>query len=249
MARLAGIQMIKNFNSSRFLCELDQNLNFELQNIVVQERQYWTMKSRINLLKYGDANTSFFHTSTLKMRRANKIHSLRNKASIWISSFDTLKSLTCNHFKEIYTTFAAFSINYNILLIHPLYIHFRDIQNPLKPSSENDIKISINSFKPRKAPGSDGLHDFFFHKYITNTSIINLFHVINVTGVFPSNLNKTFIAIIPKVLNPETINQFRPINLCDSIYKIFAKIIVNQLRPLVDVFYTHHSSLNYYVKV
>lgn len=33
----------------------------------------------------------------------------------------------------------------------------------------------------------------------------------------PPQLNKTFIALIPKKLGPESINYFRPISLCNTL--------------------------------
>lgn len=43
-------------------------------------------------------------------------------------------------------------------------------------------------------------------------------------------INKTFITLIPKTENPENISQYRPINLCNVLYKIISKTIVNRLR-------------------
>ena len=39
--------------------------------------------------------------------------------------------------------------------------------------------------------------------------------------------------MIPKVNNPETVAQFRPISLCNVIYKILSKVIVNRLKPIL----------------
>lgn len=47
-------------------------------------------------------------------------------------------------------------------------------------------------------------------------------------------MNKTNIVLIPKTDNPETINQFRPIGLCNVSYKVVSKIIVYRIRPLLD---------------
>ena len=49
----------------------------------------------------------------------------------------------------------------------------------------------------------------------------------------PNYLNQTLIALIPKQLGPETISQFRPISLCNTVYKIVSKILVNRIRPLL----------------
>jgi hypothetical protein len=38
-------------------------------------------------------------------------------------------------------------------------------------------------------------------------------------------LNSTFISLIPKVDDPSSLNVFRPIFLCNSIYKVISKVI------------------------
>ena len=47
-------------------------------------------------------------------------------------------------------------------------------------------------------------------------------------------MNNTLITLIPKVANPETSAQFRPISLRNTLYKILAKILVNRLRPILQ---------------
>ena len=42
------------------------------------------------------------------------------------------------------------------------------------------------------------------------------------------------IALISKVSNPATINQFQPISLCNAIYKIISKIITNCMRSILE---------------
>jgi hypothetical protein len=46
-------------------------------------------------------------------------------------------------------------------------------------------------------------------------------------------LNSTFIALIPKVDNPQRLNDFRPISLVGSLYKILAKVLANRLRMVI----------------
>ena len=49
----------------------------------------------------------------------------------------------------------------------------------------------------------------------------------------PDYLNQTLIALIPKQLGSETVNQFRPISLCNTVYKIVSKIVIKRIRPLL----------------
>jgi hypothetical protein len=50
----------------------------------------------------------------------------------------------------------------------------------------------------------------------------------------PEGVNDTAIVLIPKVQSPETLKDFRPISLCNVVYKVVSKCLVNRLRPLLD---------------
>ena len=50
----------------------------------------------------------------------------------------------------------------------------------------------------------------------------------------PEYLNKTHVALIPKIQGPETLGNYRPISLCNTVYKIVTKILVARLRPFLD---------------
>ena len=47
-------------------------------------------------------------------------------------------------------------------------------------------------------------------------------------------LNCTHIALIPKIQGLETLGNYRPISLCNTVYKVITKIIVARLRPYLD---------------
>lgn len=53
------------------------------------------------------------------------------------------------------------------------------------------------------------------------------------TGTIPPHLNETLITLIPKCQGANYLGAFRPINLCNTIYKVVTKINVMRLRPLL----------------
>jgi hypothetical protein len=87
-----------------------------------------------------------------------------------------------------------------------------------------------------KASGPDG---FSIHFYRTCWDIIkaDLFRMIKrflQKGKVGGSTNSTFLALIPKEVNPVTFDRFRPISLCNTSYKIISKLLANKIKPLLE---------------
>ena len=55
------------------------------------------------------------------------------------------------------------------------------------------------------------------------------------SGSLPHSLNETYICLIPKVQCLQKIMEFRPISLCDIIYKIVLKVLTNRLKQILPM--------------
>ena len=89
---------------------------------------------------------------------------------------------------------------------------------------------------PSKAPGVDGFTAGFCQKHWKLLGEDVTFAVLNFLngGELPLGLNDTSITLIPKVRNPQSISQYRPISLCPVLYKLAVKVITNRLREFMD---------------
>ena len=98
-----------------------------------------------------------------------------------------------------------------------------------------EVWNALKQMHPTKAPGPNGMSPVFYQKYwnIVGPSVTNcVLQALN-TGTMPKDINKTYICLIPKTKNPQKIMEFRPINLCNVIYKLISKVLVNRLKKVL----------------
>lgn len=101
-------------------------------------------------------------------------------------------------------------------------------------SKGNPIKLSQMCLA--KALGLDILQAIFFfqkpYKAIKRGVITTCLYVLNQQGTI-TPLNNTYIALITKVVKPRKIIDYRPINLCNIIFRLIAKAITNRLKQIL----------------
>jgi hypothetical protein len=94
------------------------------------------------------------------------------------------------------------------------------------------------------APGPDGLN-VAFYKASWNwvkEDIHDLVKDFYTHVVLPPDLNQTYITLIPKKYNPTIPQDFRPIGLCNVIYKIIVKSLANRIQPHLPNYISHAQS-------
>eukprot|EP00253_Pinus_taeda_P032484 PITA_32484 len=110
-------------------------------------------------------------------------------------------------------------------------------KNLLQQVSMQEVEEAMAQLKDGKAPGPDGFTANFFHEFweLIKGEVWDLVEEsCSMHWVLPS-LNSTFIALVPKSEEANTPDKYRPIALCNVIYKLISKVVANRLKPLLPL--------------
>ena len=166
LARLHGAQKALASNPNDFLLELEQQLISEYSLILMQEEEYWALKSRLNSTTFGDRNTSFFHVSTLVRRHRNKIRCIKDVDGNWLTDEAEIKDYISNGFKKIYMTkLNVSSMTSNVSEFSCYFLEEEDRARIDGDVTKNKIRADLWALKPFKAPRPDGLHASFYQLF------------------------------------------------------------------------------------
>jgi hypothetical protein len=103
------------------------------------------------------------------------------------------------------------------------------------PYTTEEVRKALDSIGDLKAPGPDGMPAIFYKKFwhiLGDKVQAEVLEVLN-GGEMPQGWNETEIVLIPKVKNPERITEYKPISLCNVIYKLISKVLANRLKVLL----------------
>lgn len=98
-----------------------------------------------------------------------------------------------------------------------------------EPFNDEEIYLPVKQMHPRKAHYPDGMAPFFYQKFwhIIGKDVCPAVKRALQMGMFSYTLNHTFITLILKQNDLENVYDFQPINLCNVLYKIIAKVLAN----------------------
>jgi hypothetical protein len=108
--------------------------------------------------------------------------------------------------------------------------------------------MPCSRWKKNKATRSDGIPIEFYQVYwaFIKSDICALFEDFYQGTLDIKRLNYDIITLLPKVKEPEKIQQFRPIRLLNCLYKWFTKCLTIRLEPVADRII--HKSQNAFIK-
>jgi hypothetical protein len=182
-------------------------------------------------LAAGDRNIKFFHAQAHQRRQTNSIKGLLNENNEWCTDENEVEAIAVNYFAGLFRTNHLGDLTKVISAVNST-VTPKANQNLLRPYTEDEVRVALFQMHPLKAPGPDGMSSFFFQKYwhIVGSSVTHAVLSILNSGKMLRKINFSHISLIPKKKYLEQMSDFRPISLCNVVYKIISKVLANRLK-------------------
>jgi len=108
------------------------------------------------------------------------------------------------------------------------------------PVTIEELESTIKKMPKEKSPDLDEWMQELFLSFfdIMGKDLLLVVEETRNKGYIPWILNATFFTLIPKVRKLTTFNDFRPISLCNFVYKVISKVIVNHIKDKLACYIT-----------
>lgn len=202
------------------------------------EEEYWRLKSRSLWLKAGDRNTTYFHRQYRARLSRNHIAEITTSNGQVCKGFSQIKDAAVKHFQTLLTAERDGSEEdiSEFLANIPKLVSIEDNENLMSSVTEEEISNIVWSMEPDKAPGPDGFSIHFYRICweLIKPDLLKMIRGFMRKAKVGGGINSTFLALIRKETNRGSFDRYRLISLCNSSYKIVAKLLANRIKPLLQ---------------
>lgn len=147
-----------------------------------------------------------------KVRKSRgKILALKDDNGPWVSDAGILKGMARSFYQTMFQT-THISSPRSTEINNQVWVSEDDCKDLLRPITEEEVRSNLFRMDPIKSPGPDGIQPVFYQNYWEDIklSIIQFCSTCFQTASIPSEINNSYITLIPKTDQPEVMTDFRP---------------------------------------
>ena len=170
--------------------------------------------------------------------KKNLIEGLLDAEEVWQTDEKRVEEIAVEYYETLFTSSNPTDFTELVQAIQPKVSAAME-HMLVGDFTADECRRALKQMYPLKAPGLDGMPQLFLsHFWPTCGEVVTktVLDFLNLHIVHP-NFNGTHVVLIPKIQEPKKIIDFRPISLCNIVYKIASKAIANRLRKDLSFHY------------
>ncbi|XP_042939571.1 uncharacterized protein LOC122274613 [Carya illinoinensis] len=213
-----------------------KGLQSEVDVMLEEEEIKWRQRSKQLWLKEGDKNSKYFHKCATQRRQWNEIKVIENESGKKARSQEDISLLFQDYYQNLFESSNPRNIEDVLRDIEPGVTDEMNRQL-VKECSLAEVKQAVFEMNPMSAPSLDGFSAGF---YQDNWQCVGVGVFLAVKEVLSGGrdlgrINETFIVLIPKKKKPVFFSKYKPISLCNVLYKIVSKVLANRLKKILPL--------------
>jgi mannosylglycoprotein endo-beta-mannosidase len=184
----------------------------------------------------GDANTSYFHSIANGRRRKQIILSIEDGENV-LTEEGEIREHILRFYKDLFGSVSDPEIHLGLDIWEGARrVSSEDNDMLLQPFSEQEIEDTIKDLKSNIAPGPDGFSVAFYKCFLDKVKplIKEMMDDLAEGRMDLSRINYGVIVLLPKILDANSIKQYRPICLINVVFKILTKLKTRRLSGIAS---------------
>ncbi|KAJ0757712.1 putative RNA-directed DNA polymerase [Helianthus annuus] len=227
---LLEVELEERADCRNYMAEFDRIKHLDLKQ---KSRSKWAIE--------GDENSAFFHQIINSNISTNRLNGLMIDGT-WITNPLSIKESLYEFFAVQFTE--PMPIRPKLVCPNLNTISDEEATMLERPFTVEEIKAAVWDCDGDRAPGPDGFNFKFIKRCwaVLREDLVNLFNNFYASGSLNPCCTSSFIALIPKIKDPVSPTNFRPISLIGIINKVISKVLVNRLKGVVGGLVSEHQS-------
>lgn len=195
------------------------------------------VRCRVKEITEGEKCTAFFLGLEKKKQSNAFIEKLRDEAGNVVTETVDILETVHNFYEKLFKNIECCGKTAETMINGiDKSINLNDKEWCDAPLSIEEVEQAINGLNKNKSPGSDGLPSEFYLVFKEQIAplLLQLFNSIELSQITPASLTKGIITLVFKNKGDrDRLENYRPISLLNTDYKILSKIIANRIRTVI----------------
>jgi len=205
-----------------------------------EQEDLWRIRSRATWVKSGDQNNKFFHQFSNQRRNRKFIWEIADNSGTIHKDQKAIADEVVKYFKNFFkpSTHDITEEQVRVANLYPKMLDINEAEELYKHVTLTELEAILKMFKKEKSSGRDGWSvEMYLHFFeIMGEDLLDLVEETRTSGSINGSINSTFIAMIPKRNKTNHFGDYRPISLCNLVYKVISKAITNMIKPFLSRF-------------